>query len=514
MSALTATPAQVAEPQAAGPRRTASVLALARFEARELLLQIPVLLFGFLWLTFTAIGLFREEGMNDFPILHVVDRETQALPQFFSIAILVSVNSAVLRARRNKTDEQFSMLPMEPWARALAHALSVVPYALFTALVVGVDFGVAALKPGAVGSGSVAELVVGPLTVMFAGLIGILLAGLWPLTFVPVLIVVVVYLAVVESVSLDGGWTSWLSPVVVDENANGLPVPSDLLERHSGWHALYLLAVCVLLTCLAMLVKGGRSVAIKAAAVLALAVTVLAGFEQRPGDSAALAEARRTASEHPEKVQSCAEYGGSTYCSFPEWNGQRARWAQVVDRVRANAGVTTPLTVRQRVDVTHGVGSDYALSSQSGAGQVTVGTRWGGNRIPEFAVGVASVLVAGSEAAAENMCGARAVTALWLVLGDDPTPEDTFRSLRVGDSTVGSAVVLAPTDPVAMTAQQTDVVNALLTRPRTEVTAAVKAHWTELTSPKTTTADAARLLGVAVPKGAETCGDEGDEGDE
>ncbi|MFM9614986.1 ABC transporter permease [Streptomyces niveiscabiei] len=507
MSTLTATPTTATEPKAPGPRRLASVLALARFEARELLLQVPVVLFGLLWITFTVVKLVREEGMDDFPILHMVDRDTQALPQFFSIAILVSVNSAVLRARRNKTDEQFSMLPMEPWARALAHTLSVVPYALFTALVVGVDFGVAAIRPGAVGSGSVAELAVGPLTVMFAGLVGILLAGLWPLTFVPVLVVAVVYLAVVESVSLDGSWTSWFSPVVTDENANGLPVPSNLLERHSGWHALYLLALCVLLTCVAMLLKGGRTVAIKAVTVLALAVTVVAGFGQRPGDQTALAQARRTASEHPEKVQSCAEYGGSTYCSFPEWNGQRAQWAKVVDRVRENAGVTTPLTVRQRIDVSDGVGSDYSLTPQTGAGQATVGTRWGGNRVPEFAVGVASVLVAGSESAAENLCGARGVTVLWLALGSDPTPKDTFRNIRVGDSTVGSAIVLSSTDTVSMTAQQTDVVNSLLTRPRTEVTAAVKAHWTELTSPRTTTADAARLLGVEAPKGAETCGE-------
>ncbi|WP_075734444.1 ABC transporter permease [Streptomyces acidiscabies] len=506
MSTLTATPTTVAEPKNPGPRRLAPVLALARFDARELLLQVPVVLFGLLWLTFTVVKLVRDEGMDDFPILHMVDRDTQALPQFFSIAILVAVNSAVLRARRNKTDEQFSMLPMEPWARALAHTLSVVPYALFTALVVGVDFGTAAIRPGAVGSGSVAELVVGPLTVMFAGLIGILLAGLWPLTFVPILIVAVVYVAVVESVSLDGSWTSWFSPVVV-ENTSGIPVPSNLLDRHSGWHALYLLALCVLLACVAMLVKGGRSVALKAAAVLALAVTVVAGLGQRPGDQTALAEARRTASEHPEKVQSCAEYDGSTYCSFPEWNSQRAQWAKVVDRVRAGAGVATPLTVRQRIDVTDGIGGDYTLTPRPGAAQATVGTRWGGNRVPEFAVGVASVLVAGSEKAAENLCGARGVTVLWLALGNDPTPEDTFRGLRLDDSTVGSAIVRSTTDSVSMTAQQTDVVNSLLARPRTEVTAAVKAHWTELTSPRTTTADAARLLGVEAPKGAETCGE-------
>ena len=505
MSTLTAPPTTAAAPRAAEPGRFGPVIALARFEARELLLQIPVVAAGALWVFLTVLRLIREEGMDDFPVLFMADRDTQNLPLLLSIAVLISVNTAVLRGHRNKTVEQFGMLPLEPWRRTLAHVLSIVPFALFTAVAVGVDFAYSALKPGAVGSGSVGELLVGPMTVMFAGIIGILLAGLWPLSVVPVLLLVVAYVTLIGPVALTGDWSRWFNPVVGEDGSGGIPTPSYLLDRPSGWHALYLAALCVLLACVAMLVKGGRTAVLKTAAVVALAVTVTAGFAQRPGGGTALTEARRIASEHPEKVQSCEEHGGSTYCSFPEWDGQRVRWARVVDRVRSVSGSTAPLTVRQRIDVTYGVESNAALEPQSGAGQVTIGTRWGGNRVPEFAVGVASVLVAGSERAAENLCGARGVTVMWLALGADPTPKDTFRELRIDDSTVGSGIVRAPTDSVALTAQQSDVVSSLLDRPATGVTAAVKAHWSELTSPRTTTADAARLLGVAAPKGAEKC---------
>lgn len=92
--------------------------------------------------------------------------------------------------------------------------------------------------------------------------------------------------------------------------------------------------------------------------------------------------------------------------------------------------------------------------------------------------------------------------------GQRAAPLTAFRNVRLDDAVTGSGVVLAPTDSLSLTAQQTDVLRALLDRPRAEVTARVKAHWRDLTSPRTTTAQTARLLGVPVPKGKESCGDE------
>ncbi|WP_327316126.1 ABC transporter permease [Streptomyces sp. NBC_01235] len=490
-------------------RRAGAVLALARFETRELLQQVPVLFFFALYVGFVALRLMSRDGMDDFPVLNTVDRRTQAAPLLFAVALLICTNAAALRSRKHATVQQFDVLAMEPWRRTLAHVLSVIPYAALTALVVGAEFTREALKPGAIGHGSLGELAVGPLSVLLAGITGVLLARLLPSTFVPILFVIAVYLLVVLAsglIGFEGKWEGWLSPILFFDTSGGDPVPADLLGRPAGWHALYVTALCVLLACAALLLSGGRTRAVKAATVLALAATAAGVIGQIPRNTAALEAARKTASETPQKVQSCTTYDGSTYCSFPEWNGVRADWAEVVHRVQSLAGgkaAEARLTIRQRIY--DGEEVDAALDPSSTPGEVTVGTRWGGNRVPEFAVGAAAVLVGGSEEVTlQEVCDARAVTIMWLVLGADPTPMATFQNVRLNDTTTGSDQVLAPTNGLSMTAAQTTVVRELLARPRAETTARVKAHWAELTSAKTTVAQAAKLLGVEAPKEKET----------
>ena len=137
---------------------------------------------------------------------------------------------------------------------------------------------------------------------------------------------------------------------------------------------------------------------------------------------------------------------------------------------------------------------------------MTVGTRWGGNRVPEFAVAVASVLVGGDEKKGSDLCDGRVVTVMWLALGRDADPIADLRNVRLDDRLSGPAIALTPTNPVSMSAGQTDVVRELLSRPRAEVTSAVKSHWAQLTAPGVTTAEVARVLGTEVPKGADECG--------
>jgi hypothetical protein len=502
---------ELAEP-ARGGHQAQAVLALARFEARELLLQVPILLTFALYVGYVALRLMGQDGMDDYPVLNTVDRRTQAEPLLFAIAVFICCNAAALRSRKNGTAQQFDVLAMEPWRRTLAHALSVIPYAALTALVVAAEFGREALKPGAVGRGSVGELAVGPLTVLLAGIMGVLLARLLPSSFMPILVTIPLYLIfAVASAAGDGGkWEGWLSPVLFVAETGGDPVPTDLLGRPAAWHALYVTGLCAVLACVALLRSGGRTRAVKAAAVLALAVTAVGAVGQFPRDARALDATRRTAAEAPEKVQSCARHGRSTYCSFAEWSGVRSHWAEVVDRLRSAAGGTAaqaPLTIRQRVPVGDEVEVDSALDPSSIPGEVTVGTRWGGNRVPEFAVGAAVVLVGGSEdmTTQETCDDARPVTVMWLVLSTDPTPVETFRNVRLDDSVSGSGQVLAPTNGLSLTGPQTTVIRELLERPRAEMTARVKAHWAELTSASTTTAQAAKLLGVKAPEEAEKC---------
>ncbi|MEU9666598.1 ABC transporter permease [Streptomyces bobili] len=501
------------EPQGPG-RRPGAVLALARFEARELFLQIPVLVFIVLYLGFTTARLMFQDGMSDYPVLNTVDRSTQTAPLLLAIALLVCTNAAALRSRKHGTVQQFDVMAMEPWRRALAHVLSAVPFAVLTAVVVAAEFTREASKPGAIGHGSAGELAVGPLVVLMAGITGVLLARLVPTPFAPILFVIGTYLLMVlatDATESGDPWVGWLSPMVFSGISGGDPVPSDLLGRPAAWHAFYLLGLCALLTCAALLLCGGRTRAVKAATALALAITATGAIGQLPHDTAALEAARKAASTTPQEFQSCTEYEGSTYCAFPEWKGVRDDWAAVVDRLRSAAGGSAAdarLMVRQRIDVSGGIEEDAALDPSTTPGEVTVGTRWGGNRVPEFAVGAATVLVAGTEdATTREMCDARAVTIMWLVLGSDPTPMATFQNVRLDDSTTGSGQVLAPTNGLSLTDHQTTVIRELLAQPRAETTALVKKHWPALTSAQTSTAEAAKLLGVAVPQGVESCDD-------
>ncbi|MGH1554193.1 hypothetical protein ACRAWF_26385 [Streptomyces sp. L7] len=97
------------------------------------------------------------------------------------------------------------------------------------------------------------------------------------------------------------------------------------------------------------------------------------------------------------------------------------------------------------------------------------------------------------------------VTIMWLALGWQSDPLTQLRAVRLDDSVSGSAIVLSPTNPMSMTAEQTTVVRELLTAGKTTVAPKVKTHWAELTAPKVTTAKVAELLGVKAPAGADKC---------
>lgn len=513
MSVLTETAAGTAVDETDQRRSWAAVVALARFEARDLLQYLPVAATLLLYVGWTVWTLFHsDDGMDAYPALQDVDRDTQTGPQLLGIALFVCVNRCTLRSRRRGTDRQFDVLVMEPWRRTVAHVLSVVPFAAVTGLVVLGEFTRQALRPGAVGHGSPAELAVGPLYVLLCGALGVLLARLVPTVFAaPGAVIGLVVLSVFVSASTGGAeWSRWLSPVV-DEVSGTTVLPSDLLGRPAAWHALYLTGLILLVALGAVLVSGGRTWPLRAGAAGALVLTLVGAVAQSGGVSPELAAAREQASVASQRDQSCVRRAGSTYCAFPEWTGRADDWARVVDRVRSLAGGTAarqPLLVRQRVEARYGLDGDSAIEPLTTPGQVTVSTRWGGNRVPEFAVGVASVLVTGAESKGGELCDGRVVTVMWLVLGGSAHPLTDLADVRIDDSVTGSASVLAPTDGLSMSAAQTSVVRELLDRPRDEVTASVKRNWNELTARGVTTTRVARLLGVKAPEGAKDCAEE------
>ncbi|CAM5627724.1 hypothetical protein SALBM311S_11531 [Streptomyces alboniger] len=486
-----------------------AVTDLALFEARRLLTRVPVL---FAFLVLVAWIVWRTPYSYDgYPALQDVDRATQGGPVLVALAVLLSVNHAVLRAKRRDTERHFAVLVVQPWRRTVAHVLSVVPVAAVVALCVAAQFTWQALKPGAVGRGSVAELLVGPLTVLLFGAAGVLLARLVAsVAAAPLLLVFVLFLFVFSASSggSEEDGTRWLYPMVIE--ADGNTFPSDLLGRPAAWHALYLVALALTVGLLAVLCGGGLRIrTVQAAFVAMLAVTVLGASAQMTGVPAATTLARERASTTPEKEQTCVERDGSTYCAFPEWIPRTGTWADTVKQVRSLAGGTAhdqKLLVRQRIEARYGLSSGSTLDPSTTPHQVTVGTNWGGNRVPEFTVAVAGVLVAGDEKTATgDLCDGRMVTIMWLGLAGRPDPIGDLARVRLDDSISGSAVIISPTEGLYMTSGQTSVVRQLLDQPRQTVAERVASHWTELTAPKVTTAEVARLLHVKAPKEGDKC---------
>ncbi|MFJ3671915.1 ABC transporter permease [Streptomyces sp. NPDC090106] len=484
-----------------------AVPVLAVFETRQLFRSLPLLL-GFAVYLAWIVWKGRDYADGN-PALQDADRATQSVPLLIGLAVLLAVNQAVLRSRRRDTERHFAVLVMTPLRRTLAHLLSVVPVALLTAVCVAAQYGWQALKPGALGHGSPGELLVGPLTVLLFGAGGVLAARLLPSVFAaPLVIVLFMFLLLLgSSVAGDAGWVRWLTPVVTENSSQVLP--SGLIGRPAAWHALYLAALALSVALLAVLAGGGaRAWSARVGLAGAVALTAVAVVAQGAGVSPQLTAARERATFHPEQVQTCVARDGSRYCAFPEWRGRTADWAAVVAEVRSLAGGTArtqPLVVRQRIDATYGLESDAGLLPSKQAGVVSVGTSWGGNRVPEFSAAVAGVLVAGGEKEAAELCDGRMVTVMWLALAWQSDPLDALRRVRLDDSVKGSAIVLAPTEPLSMTAGQTEVVRELLERPAAEVAPTVKAHWAELVSPKVTTARVAELTGVKGKFGADTC---------
>ncbi|MEV0741024.1 ABC transporter permease [Streptomyces sp. NPDC050549] len=500
-----APPAERADEQR---RSWAAVLALALFEARKLLLRLPVLLMFVLYAAW--IGWTMRDAWTGYPALQDVDRATQNGPLLPALAVLLCANQAVLRSRRQDTDRHFDVLVLEPWRRTVAFALSVVPAAALTALLVAAQFTWGVLAPGSVGHGSMGELLVGPLTVLLAGTAGVLLARVVKSPFAaPMLLVLAffstLFLGAVPGDS-DSSATRWLVPVIGDASSKTLP--SDLLGRPAAWHALYLVGLALTLALAAVLVNGGRTKTVAAALVVTVGLGAWGAVGQAGKVSRATTDARVLATLNPAKVQSCARHGNSTYCAFPEWMPRTGTWAKVADSVQSLAGGTAAqekLLVRQRVEARYGMDGDGAIEPSTVPYQVTVGTRWGGPRVPEFAAAVSSVLVTGSEKATSSLCDGRMVTIMWLALGWQSDPLTQLRAVRLDDSVSGSAIVLSPTDPMSMTAGQTTVVRELLTAGQATIAPKVKAHWAELTAPKVTTAKVAQLLGVKAPTGADKC---------
>ncbi|CAL9495056.1 ABC transporter permease [Streptomyces sp. enrichment culture] len=485
----------------------AAVFALARFETRRLLLRVPVLVALALYVSLTVWS--TRTSWDGFPALQDADRATQNGPLLVGFAVLLCVNQAMLRDGRHDTERHLTVLVLPRWRRTLAHLLSVGALTLVTAGCVAAQFTWEALKPGAVGHGSPGELLVGPLCVLLLGSSGALLARLVRSALAaPLLIVLCLFFGLFSSVDTDeDSATRWLMPLVAEGGSHTLP--SELIGRPAAWHALYLAGLGLTLAFAAVLLSGaGRVRTLRAASAGAVLLTLAGAVGQAGGVSPETKDARTRYSAVPQQVHECTVRDGVRYCAFPEWTARTGDWADALESVTALAGdaaADRPLVVRQRVEARYGLTGDSSIPALTRPGEVTVGTSWGGNRVPEFTTAVAGVLVAGTEKDAAAFCDGRTVTVMWLALAGRPDPVADLRRVRLDDSDTGSALVISQTEPTYMTAAQTEVVRALLDRPRAEVAEKVRANWRELTAPKVTTDRVAEVLGLPSPEGEDTC---------
>jgi hypothetical protein len=317
----------------------------------------------------------------------------------------------------------------------------------------------------------------------------------------------------------------WLG-LLAFENENAAPLPTALVNRPAAAHLLWLAALVVLFSAVAVVCAGGgRSTAWRTVAAVALAGALAAGFLQTGGISSSVADKRAAFTEHPAAQQSCVKRSGISYCAFPGFEKWTAEWAKVGEGVLQYAPKDVPRSgyaVRQRIFPSRGTTSSGAAApldswarddiAAGTPGAVTVGTDWsdgaaGGDRrsdaVTEFAMGFAYRVVTGKvpeKPRLSMVCGSRAVLVLWLAGEATPGTREALRSTY--DRTVGGGIsmpLLGSAAGFSFEPRASSFASDLIDRPTQRSKAAITENWAELAAPGTSVDRAAELLGVRAP---------------
>lgn len=512
--------APVAEPQ---PDELATVGALARIEGRRLL-RSPLVLVG--------VGLMLLALFGDGPWVSSID-STAADAAFMSLLVaamtLVASNLAAQRGRRSGAEELFAATPAQPRSRTGAHLLAVIwPAAL--SVVIPVLVVVTASFYGRPDLSDLADLAVGPLLVVGAGVLGVMLARWAPTP-------VAGPLACVAIIALEAFLTS---PVVITSGWRYMAFWFDagdidlLPPRPALWHVVYLLAL-IAMAVVGSLLRHGLRLRLAVAGVVAIAVMVTSAVAQsRYVTDAAWARANGLLA-HPEDHQICDDRLGVRYCTFANYRPLADRWAAVVEGVRERVPAEAwPAQLELSQRYTAGdlqytpraqlgkripalrAGATAAVAADGGA--LHPGRGWTDDGFAELslAVGAASRAVGlpvapQAEGVLCDTAGqARAVVALWLAAQATPAAGKALRQITEnqvvrldgGDSEVPHLLVTEDAVERAAAWGMVEVRHALALqrRPAAEVEAHLARSWDDLTDPASTTAALASALGLpAVP---------------
>ncbi len=254
--------------------RHSVVLALARAEAVRLV-RHPIALVGL------ALTVFMLAGPQPGRSAVAFDSLTTATTFMYGVFVFFAANLLTTRDRRAGAEQMLAAAATRAFERVLAMCLAALGPTLLAAMVVGIAAWAYDARDFLVVAPSFWQLAQGPVTVLGAALLGIMVARWAPYPGAPVLVMVAVvawnvYVNDSESSRPVGMFTSWA--VWEDDNGGW----GGMEPGSPGWHVVYLVGLC------AMAAVGALSSAARPRLPLLVAgagltvATVLAGSAALP----------------------------------------------------------------------------------------------------------------------------------------------------------------------------------------------------------------------------------------
>lgn len=327
-----------------GPGRASvdwrTAVALGWGESRRLL-RHPAFLAG-LVLTLLALKFTNEPGPHQ---MHIwgPDMVLRLVPLgWFTI---VAANLAALRPRRHGSVELYATTPATPATVTAAHLLTAITAGLVGSIIVAGAVAAELLLSDPIGRLDIAETAIGALIVGGGVVVGVAVARWLPwflFGFAAVIAVTVIEGVVGSSQTSTLRFFAFAAPTT----SAGHPF---LDSRPSVWHALFVVAMTVLLAGVALARHGIGRAAASVLAVGAFAAVGTGWAQSRPLDErAALARVSFLAGE--DGAHRCEVREGIEYCAFRGDTDPIDEWAAVVSAVTARIpdGAARPTRVHQR----------------------------------------------------------------------------------------------------------------------------------------------------------------------
>lgn len=258
------------------PVARSTVPVLARQEALRLL-RHPIMLVGLVLYALSAVVnvLAPDDPVRAFGL---VDTTPTIVPGLFA---LLAGSLVASRDHRAGTRELLAPLPGRAGERVASLCLACVAPAVVALLLVLALHAVQLQQGLYVETPGPAQLVQGAVTVLGGGLFGVMV-GVWAPSRSAALLAVVLMVVANLLVSAEGGPHDLFSLMVewaVYEPAGGW---AGLRDGSPTWHVLYLLGLCGLAACAALLRVAHRRTQVLLAAVACLTVAVAGGIGQLP----------------------------------------------------------------------------------------------------------------------------------------------------------------------------------------------------------------------------------------